>query len=203
MDNTLRFNAAAFWNEWKDQQLFLVTATPTGPAPVLTNVPKSSSRGVELDVQWVLAEGWSTMLGFSYTDSEVDDPGTIIGVAEGNELIGAPEITFNGVVRKDWTMANGTFTIQADFRFTDESHNDLGNKPQLLVDSYWTLNARAAYRFGAGERYELAVWGKNLTESEYCNGLIDLTGLGFSNIIQCIPNEGIALFGATATIRFD
>jgi iron complex outermembrane receptor protein len=202
LDDTLRFNAAVFWNQWEDQQLFLITATPTGPSPVLTNVPESSSRGVELDAQWLPAEGWLVAAGFSYTDSEVDDPGAILGVSRGNELVGAPEITFNGLVRRDWELGNGTLSIQTDFRFTDETHNDLGNAPQLLVDSYWVLNARAAYRFGAAGQYEVAVWGKNLTGTDHCYGLVDLTGLGFSNIIQCIPNEGIPLFGATVTAEF-
>jgi len=204
LGNTLQFNAAFFWNEWTDQQLFLITSTPTGPAPVLTNVPESSSKGVELDMQWIPAEGWSTMFGLSYTDSSVDDAGTLGGgVVKGNKLVGSPEITFNGLIRKEWPVANGTFSLQTDFRYTDDVEYDLGNNPALAESDYWMLNARASYRFGPGERYEISVWGKNLTDTEYCALKFDLNGLGFGNVYTCQANEGMPFYGGTFTARYN
>lgn len=203
LNNTVQFNVAVFWNQWHDEQLFLIQNTALGPNPVLTNVPQSSNRGLESTIKWLPAEGWYTSFGVGYLSSRVDDPGTIIGVSKGNRLIGAPDITFNGLVRKEWPLGNGKFALQTTFRHMGSIEYDLGNSPNLREPGYWLLNARAIYRFGQAQRYEVSVWGQNLTGTQYCSGRIDLTGIGFGNVIQCIPNAGIPFFGGTVTVHFD
>ena len=60
---------------------------------------------------------------------------------------------------------------------------------------------RASFRFGPGERYEVAAWGKNLNGEEYCRGAMSLEGLVESNI--CLPSLSEPLYGITAALRFE
>ena len=58
--------------------------------------------------------------GLGLLNAEVTDPGTLITVEKGDKLLNAPDLTFNGVVRKEWPVANGTFSLQTVFRYTDD-----------------------------------------------------------------------------------
>ncbi len=203
LGDTLQLNAAAFWNEWKDQQLFLIVSTPLGPNPVLTNVPESRSRGVEFDLQWNPGAGWLLAGSLGLLDSEVVDAGSIQNVTSGNKLVSSPEVTFNGLIRKDWPLRNGAFGLQASGNYVGSQEFDLGNDPLLGEDSRWLLDASATYRFGADDRYEIMAWGKNLTSTEFCLNRGSLAGLGFGDVVVCTPNEGTAFYGLTFRLSFD
>ena len=79
---------------------------------------------------------------------------------------------------------------------------DLSNLPEMREDGYWILNASARYRFGPEENYEVSVWGKNVTGTQYCLTRHDVRFVGFGNNIECFPNEGTAFYGVTASYNF-
>ena len=183
-------------------QLSLFTNTAVGPATILTNVAEAEILGAEFDIIWYPAEGWVVLAGLGLLDSEVSDPGQLITVQKGNKLLNAPDVTFNGLLRKEWPVANGTFSLQTDFRYTDDVEHDLTGLTEMREDGYWMLNVNATYRFGPEENYEISVWGKNLTEAEYCTARFDVRFVGFDNNIECVPNEGMAFYGVTASYNF-
>ena len=201
-ENTLQFNAAFIFTQWDDMQLSLFTNTAVGPATILTNVAEAEILGAEFDIIWYPAEGWVVLAGLGLLDSEVSDPGQLITVQKGNKLLNAPDVTFNGLLRKEWPVANGTFSLQTDFRYTDDVEHDLTGLTEMREDGYWMLNVNATYRFGPEENYEISVWGKNLTEAEYCTARFDVRFVGFGNNIECVPNEGMAFYGVTASYNF-
>ena len=202
LENSLRINVALFFNQWDDMQLSHFTNTAIGPATILTNVAGAETYGAEFDIIWYLAEGWSVLAGLGLLNAEVTDPGTLITVEKGDKLLNAPDLTFNGVVRKEWPVANGTFSLQTVFRYTDDVELDLSNLPEMREDGYWILNASARYRFGPEENYEVSVWGKNVTGTQYCLTRHDVRFVGFGNNIECFPNEGTAFYGVTASYNF-
>ena len=203
MDGALNLNAAGFYYDWTDLQSFQPILFPEigEVIPRLLNVPESSNIGAEIELQWVPAEGWYISGGLGLSNAEIDDPGGIIGVQKGNDLTNAPDLTFNGLVRKEIQVGAGTLALQANWNYKDDVTYDLANAPYLSQESWWNLNARGSYAFGPDEQFEIAVWGKNLTGEEYCTGLVSLQGL--SESLLCYGNYSDPTYGVTAGIRFD
>jgi hypothetical protein len=77
----------------------------------------------------------------------------------------------------------------------------LENAPTLNQDGYGILNARGIYSSGPDGRYQIAVWGENLTDTEYCGFLAELRGL--SENVRCAPNIGTPTYGVTVGMRFE
>ncbi len=203
MDNSLQLNAAVFYYDWKDLQSFqpLFNLAAGFAVPQLLNVPEASMLGGEVEVQWIPAEGWFVSAGVGLLDGEVDDPGLIVNVSKGNTLPNTPDITFTGLLRKEFQVGNGTVALQTNWRFQDFVTYDLANARNLSQEAYWILNARGSYTFGAGSEYEISVWGKNLNGQEYCNSATSLEGLVDS--IICVPGLSEPTYGISAAFHFN
>ena len=204
MNNSLQLNGAIFYYDWSDLHSFQPLVNPqTGEAiPRLLNVPEASLKGGEVELQWAPEGGWLLTAGVGLLDGEIDDPGAILGVFEGNNLPNTPDLTFSGLLRKEFNVNGGTFAVQTNWWYKDEVTYDLANAPNLSQqEGVWNLNARASFRFGPDERFEVAAWGKNLNGEEYCRGMTSLQGLVESNL--CLANLSDPTYGVTAAIRFE
>jgi hypothetical protein len=62
------------------------------------------------------------------------------------------------------------------------------------------LGARASYVFGPEQQYEISAFGENLLADTYCEFQFNLDPL--NGVAYCIPNEGQALWGVQAQMRF-
>ncbi len=204
MNNSLQLNGAIFYYDWSNLHSFQPLVHPEiGVAiPRLLNVPEASLKGGEVELQWAPEGGWLLIAGVGLLDGEIDNPGEIVGLFEGNKLPNTPDLTFNGLVRKEFAVSGGVFSVQTNWWYKDEVTYDLLNAPNLSQqEGVWNLDARAAFRFGPGERYEVAAWGKNLNGEEYCRGMTSLEGLVESNL--CLANLSEPTYGVTAAIRFE
>lgn len=203
LDGAVRLNAAAFFYDWEDLQSFQPLIVPgTGEAvPQLLNVPKSELIGTEVELTFVPGEGWYVQTGLGLLASEITDAGLIAGVDAGNDLPNTPQLTFNGLVRKEIEMQTGLLALQTDFRYRDDVTYDLANARNLSQEGFWNLNARVSYAFGSNEQYDISLWGENLTEEEYCTTQTSLAGLSESNL--CLPSLSEATFGLSGTVQFD
>ena len=204
LDNSLQLNGAVFYYDWADLHSFQPLVDPTSgeAVPRLLNVPEASLKGAEAELQWAPEGGWLLSAGIGLLDGQIDDPGKILGVFKGNNLPNTADVTFNGLARKEFAVSGGMFSIQANWWYKDEVTYDLANAPNLSQQQgVWNLDARAAFRFGPGERYEVAAWGKNLNGAEYCRGATSLQGLVESNL--CLANLSEPTYGVTAAIRFE
>jgi len=203
MDDKVRLNAAVFLYDWEGLQSFQVLVDPVSGlgVPQLTNVPEASLVGAEVEVTIVPADGWHLQAGLGLLDSEIDDPGNIAGVLKGNDIPNTPEVTFTGLIRKEFELDSGVLGLQTNFRYRDDVTYDLGNAPNLSQEGFWNLNARGSFAFGDNEQYEVNIWGENLSGEEYCIGMTSLAGLSESNL--CLPNLSDPTFGIGAKIHFD
>ena len=204
MNNSVQLNGAIFYYDWSDLHSFQPLVNPdTGEAiPRLLNVPESSLLGGEVELQWAPGAGWLLTTGVGLLDGEIDDPGEILGVFEGNKLPNTPDVTFNGLMRKEFNVNGGTFALQTNWWYKDEVTYDLANAPNLSQqEGVWNLDARASFRFGPDERYEVAAWGRNLSGEEYCRGATSLQGLVESNL--CLASLSEPTYGMNVAIRFE
>ena len=201
-DRTLRINGSAFFNDWFDYQLYLAVSTPPiVTASVLTNLPEARTWGAEFEADWVPSPAWRMSAGLGFTHSEVRDAGTIVDAQPGSPLIAVPRLTFNSLVARTWTLASGRLTAQVEAAYSGERSFSLNHDAALVEPEYWLVDASARYRFGAEERFEVTLWGRNLGASRYCVRRLLLGGLGSGDAINCQPNEGIRFFGLSLFAR--
>jgi iron complex outermembrane receptor protein len=201
-DHTLRINGSAFLNNWSDYQLYLSVSTPPpGASNVLTNLPEARTWGGELEVDWAPSPEWRVRAGLGFTHSEVRNAGDVLEAVPGSPLIAVPELTFNALVARTWSLGGGRLTAQVESSYVDERSFSLRRDASLVEPEYWLVNASARYRFGKEERFEVTLWGRNLGGSTYCVRRGLLGGLGFGDAINCQPNEGIRFFGVSLFAR--
>jgi iron complex outermembrane receptor protein len=197
-DGRVIFNGAAFFYDWEDLQVFDVDATG---APAFLNVPKTEIFGADLELQWVPAESWYVQAGLGLLNTEITADGGLTTVKAGSVLTNAPELTFNGLVQKEFRIGSNSLHVQVDLSYRDEFNASLDEAPMSWVDSATFINARASYSFGNEQQFDIAIWGDNLTEEVSCSA-IDTLGI-LSYVMECSnPVPEMAFYGVTFSAGF-
>ena len=106
-----------------------------------------------MEVKWVPAESWFVQAGLGYLDTEIVDDGGLTTVLAGSNLNQTPEVTFNGLIVKDFQIGDGNLSVQTDFQYTDEHNSTLNGDPEGRIESAFFINARAAYTFGNEQQH--------------------------------------------------
>jgi len=197
LDNKLQLNAAAFYYIWKNQQIFFVG--PNGPE--FANIDESEIKGLEVDFQFAPTEGLFISGGLGLLDTEVTKSTSPAAAEVGRKLAFSPDVSANLLVAKTFEVGSGDLTLQADYQYQSAAKSYYTQK--RLVDELQernVFNARVSYEFGEENRYELAVYGQNLTEQESCSYKFDLTVM--SGTAYCVPNEAAAFYGVQGRVRF-
>ena len=197
----VRFNGALFYYDYSDLQVFTFITLGLGEFfPVLSNASDADIWGGELELQWLPADNTFISLGLGYLDAEyVDFVDNITGDDfSGNRILLTPELTFNGVIQQDFPLGeNGRISAQIDFSYQDEVFFDPQNNRLLSEGSYWLYNARLSW-MAADDRWDVAIWGRNLGDKEYMTYGYDLSSLGFHQELIGVPRT----FGGEVTFRF-
>lgn len=202
LDKTLQLEASLFWYDYDDLQTQTFTNVGAVSLIKLGNVGKATVKGLDAQATWLPVRGLTlsgslgllnTELG-SFTTAGAAGP---IVVPKGNKLPNAPDTTFNGQVRYEWpAFGDWTPAIQAGAHYSSSVFKEALNTPYLSAGSYWLIDARAALASSAG--WELALWGKNLGNTQYVTQATD-DGLGMGYRVFNAPRT----YGVSLTKRFD
>ena len=204
LENTLRLNATAFYSDIEDLQ-FQRFGTPLG-APDGTfgvfqtqNAGNAEVAGLELEWTWLLTDSLSFSGTYSYLDSEykdfifVDQTGNSRSV-DGQELTRTPENKLALSLDHVYALSGGQIKSRIDYRYTDDQRGDLASDP-TMQPSFDLVDARIAYA-PTSEKWEVALWGKNLADEEYISHIY-IVGPGD---IAVFGNP--RTYGATFTYNF-
>ena len=202
MDGTVQFNAALFMNEWKNQQIFSLVLENGVVLPLLLNIPATGNWGADLDVVWSPGDGWYAQAGLGFLDSEVQDATDLPTIDVGNDLPYNPNVSFVGLLRKDTPIGNGMLSLQTDMQYTDSQTFDIENKPENGEKSTFEIAVSGTYTFGPEDKYNISVFGRNLTSEKYCLGISDLRG-GLSDTLPCTMNQATPVYGASARVNWN
>lgn len=197
-DKRARLNAGVFYYEIKDQQLTAVGGS-TGNANILLNADKSTGQGFEMDFQAYLADDLLLTLGSSYNDTEIKDPTLAVSpcaactvtdpldingkaLIDGNVLPQAPKWNHNLTLRWGIPMDNGgEFYAYTDWVYRSEVNFFLYDSVEFTGKSLVEGGLRLGYMWDYG-KYDLAVFGRNITDEVQVVGGIDFNNLtGFIN----------------------
>ena len=199
LDGKLQVNGAAFWNDYKNQQVF--GFNPDGVL-VLRNAAGSTGKGVELEVKWAPGAGWLLQVGAGWIDASYDrfvlddsvDPAV---VADGNHLILTPDVNLNALLRRSWTFGGGELSAQVSGLYTGKQFFEAENFDYTSEGARTVVDARLAWAFGEGLQYEAALAARNVGDERFCLN----SGTLPWGVAPCSPNEP-RTYGLTFSAKF-
>lgn len=180
-DNRLRFNAAIFFNDFDDLQVFTLLRTETLPIVILDNASNAEVLGLEFDATALVAKGLTLSLSGAFMDSELIDFQAPIGDDySGNQIANTPDTSISGIARYEHYLNSGAAIItQVSFAYKDDLFFSTENNPIVAQKAFTTANARLGYENAEGN-WEVAAYVNNLTDKEYTTNVTDTVDLGGS-----------------------
>jgi iron complex outermembrane receptor protein len=196
-DNRVRLNGSVFYYQIEDQQL---SAIGGGANFVrLINADKGTGMGFDLEGEFLVSDRLLVTAGFSYADTELDDSAlraapcgggqcTVLdpvdaggAIIDGNPFTQAPEYIATVTARYGVPVGGGELFFFTDWAFQGETNFFLYESTEYRSDSTFEGGVRVGYAPDDG-KWELALFGRNITDEENVKGGIDFNNLtGFDN----------------------
>ena len=205
-DRKARLSFGVFKYEIKDQQLTAVGGAAN--ANILLNAKKTEGKGFEFDFQAYLTPNLLATVGGAYNDTKIKDPNLRIAACgsgckvldpivqaadpsvgrfapivliDGNPLPQAPKQNLNFTLRYSIPTKDGEWYAHTDWVYRSKVNFFLYESVEFTSKSLTEGGARVGYIWGNGN-YEVAVYGRNITNQIRLVGGIDFNNLtGFIN----------------------
>ena len=181
LDHTLRFNAAAYYYDYKDYQALIYTISLN---QLVVNAD-AKHKGAEAEVQWAPTDALRFGLGVGYVDAmvkNVDSRGT--GVTGDFVAPNAPKWSTNAMAAYTFPLAAGKLTLQVDGNYLSRFWFNLGNTPAVEQTGFGVANARLNWVSG-GEKLELGASVENLANKHY--GVMGFDNTSINGLAQRYP----------------
>jgi len=193
-----RFDAAVFYYRAKDLQ---ITAVGGGANfNRLLNADKATGYGFEFNAEAEPIDRLVLTAGLSYNHTEIEDPnlftqpcgagctvldpaGPIAGTVriDGNSLPNAPKWIANITAGYSWPVGEGEVFVFTDWAYRSKVNFFLYESAEFNDDKLLEGGLRVGYR-APDERWEVAAFGRNITNDKSLEGGIDFNNLtGFVN----------------------
>lgn len=163
IEGRLNAELTLFYMDIRDLQI--TKFVNSGNGRVLANAGKARSAGVESSLRARISMEWTADLNYGFTHATFRDYDNGQQVFDGNFVPYTPRHTaslgvqYTKSLRGKWidqVYASAQLNGAGKIFWTE--YNDIGQ------DFYLTLNARAGVRKG---KFNVSLWGKNLTNTEY------------------------------------
>ncbi|MFC5342639.1 TonB-dependent receptor [Brevundimonas staleyi] len=176
MDGRLRFNAAAFRLEYDDLQVYELLGLN-----LVTSNAQAEVNGFEIESAFALSNnitigGSYTSLDAKYTSNAVS--GTSILPYNGLTLPRSPDSQYTLYADGEWDMWGGELAARVDYQWTDDIFFDPSNNAEVRSPAHSLVGAYLSWEAANGVK--IAVYGKNLGDTEYQQHIIKNVGVGFS-----------------------
>jgi iron complex outermembrane receptor protein len=188
LNDTLRLNAAAFWNNYDDIQIVL----QAGISPLNANAGDARIRGIELEAEWYPVDNLSLIGSFGYIDAEYRSISELVApqVTIDDDLQNTPEFTFAlaGNYIYEIPGNRGDLSFNANYSWRSETANDAQNTPELIQDSVGQLGGQIKYE-PENANWALSVIGRNITNERIIGAGFNSGGLSFVEASFNRPGE--------------
>ncbi|HYE47568.1 MAG TPA: TonB-dependent receptor [Caulobacter sp.] len=205
-DRRARVNFGVFAYQVEDIQLTAVGGGANFNR--LLNADQANGYGFELDVEAKPVENLLITAGLSYNHTELDDPdlatapcgapctvkdppGALPGTVniDGNSLPNAPRWVGNLTARYSWPVGDGEIYVFTDWAYRSKINFFLYESVEFTDDRLVEGGLRVGY-VAPGGRWEVAAFGRNITDDTSLEGGIDFNNLtGFINDPRTIGVE--------------
>ena len=201
-DYQVRFNSSIYFYDYEGFQATFVRALEASAR--LQNAGDVEIVGIDASIDWLPSERLAVNLGVSALESEIvatevvlppldGGPETTI---KGNQIPNAPRLSVNGRMSYDLPVGSRYFaTLRADFNRVSSHFLEPNNRAVLREDGYSLVNARVSFAPVDG-RWDVALWGRNLTDEVYTSAGQDIIlALGWAEIVLGVPRTWGVEFG--------
>lgn len=207
----LRFNGSVYYYTIDDQQLSAIGGNTN--SNVLINADKGIGTGVDFDAEILFTDNLSMTLGMSWNDTEIDDSSLVtatcgsgqctvldpldvngFAILDGNPFPQAPEYMANIVLRYITPVDGGDLFFQTDWAFQGDAQFFLYESAEFHSGDIYEGGVRAGFT-ADDDRWEISVFGRNVTDEENLKG-----GIDFNNNTGFVNDRRI--WGASLKINF-
>ncbi len=188
-DNTVRFNAAAYYTKYEDLQRAVVanyTASDgtSQQETVTVNAGESRAIGVDLELDWIANENLEFKAALNWLDHEYTS-GILPALREGDEP--TPLEQFDVPFSPDWKanlVANyyipmaggGRVMLSGSVNYQVEAETDVFNGVNTQMESRTLVYVGLSY-LDAADRYTVSFYIDNLLDEEYRVTALPVAGL--------------------------
>ena len=183
-ERRMRLNVSTFYNEYKDIQLGLNECSGLAgagfgfPCALPANAGDAEVKGAELETEIYPVAGLQIDAALSYLDFGFTrvDPAT--GVGRNDITPYTPEKKWSAGIQYEFKLGNGaTIVPRVDASYQSSVYTDPIKKTSNKIDAYTLVNGRVTWK-SAGQDWQLALEGTNLTNKYYFLTIADLSTLG-------------------------
>ncbi|MEQ8861512.1 MAG: TonB-dependent receptor [Pseudomonadales bacterium] len=170
-NDRLQTNVAAFYYNYDDLQVLQFAVGQT----FIENAADAKGQGIEVEATALFGPHMSVIAGLAYLDTEFTEYQALdtfrpqLGVLDldGNHLPRAPEFTASVVAQYDQPLRSGALlTARLEYQYQDDFYFTSFNTDYAEGGGADLVNARIAFT-SPGQQWEIAAYGKNLTDEEY------------------------------------
>ncbi len=196
-DNRFQLNVAAFTVKYDDKQEDIVKPGEDGQATltIVQNASSATMDGLEMDFNWVIAEGLSLRGNVGLLDASYDDflassaTGTVdlssVSLRRATDMTAGLGLLFEREMAEGhWFVATVNYTWKDDYYVSASANGgDKTISPAAggagyvdnpsLVDSFGLLDASINWET---ENWTISLFGKNLTDETYLMSFLDVGG---------------------------
>jgi iron complex outermembrane recepter protein len=209
-DRRLRADFSVFNMTIEDQQFTAIGGA--GNFNQLLNAEEGRASGFEAEGQWLPTDNLSFAASVSYNQTRINDPNLTVGacgapctilnpIRGGNALINGNPFpnapVWIGNVSAKYSVPFGAgheFFVLTDWAYKGETYFTLYKSVEFSEGGFWEGGLRTGVTLNNGA-YEIAAYGRNITNEERLVGGIDFNNLtGFVNAPRIIGIEGKAKF---------
>jgi iron complex outermembrane receptor protein len=190
-DDRVRFNAALFYYDYTNLQV----STFLNNLTFITNAAEASILGAEVEVFARPVDRLDLGLAISWLDTEYDKFLTAYGSfpctpvppattcarplrefdASGKQLVNAPEWKLNATAQYEIPLGTlGSIVLFGQVSYQDDLYFTQINEPEVGQEAITLLDARIAW-LSADANWELAAFGKNLSDEDYFHNGVRFT----------------------------
>jgi iron complex outermembrane receptor protein len=182
-DRRVRFTSAAFYTEYKGQQITTQRLNPAGTGVVsfVDNVGSSTIYGAEFEGQAQLTDRLSANVALGYTKAEFDKflsfvpnaappPVFVLAdVADQRQFQNTPKWTGNVSLAYEQPLSSGSLRLLGSMSFRSDSSMFETPFPQVDQKAYELYDVSLVYT-SEDERFRVGLHGRNLTDKRYRTG---------------------------------
>lgn len=188
LDQRLKFNGAFFYQDYTNLQVQQFI----GAAQQVTNAAQATIYGLELELHAKPSQFVDINVGVGYIDAKFSSFPNATKTGDdfsGNKLTGAPKITANAALQYLGPISDDMeLLVRGEAVYRGEQFFQPSNAAFTKQEGYALLNARAGLIFQDG-KYEVMIFGKNLTNKVYNTNKLSFNPLG----------QELGFFGAPRT----
>jgi iron complex outermembrane receptor protein len=212
-DRRVRLNLAAFHTRYRDLQVSQFEAGSSGANSVTVNAGRATYTGVEAELLARVTPNLTLSGNIGYVDRKYKtylfrDPDTdeLVNIASTARFSYSASTTANAGVEYAFpTFGIGRLSARLDYNYRSRVYfhpvdalapfnSQIADCPASTLDGRLTLSE---LKIGGAEA-SIALWGKNITNTEYLLSGIDFGPLGFANVTFAEPRS----WGIDLRVRF-